>query len=97
MGQGPRHGDLVHPARQAEPERLHRALHRTYREAVLDQFLFTRLEDMHEATRQFLIDYNEHCPTTPRGHDAGRVSQRQNLNFRSVCLTGGSLRLLASG
>jgi hypothetical protein len=67
VGQGPRHGDPVHLARQAEAERLHRALHRTYREAVLDQYLFTRLEDMHEATWQFLIDYNEHRPTTPWG------------------------------
>jgi putative transposase len=38
---------------------------RTYREEVLDQYLFTRLEDVREATWQFLIDYNEQRP-----HDA---------------------------
>jgi len=38
---------------------------RTYREEVLDQYLFARLEDVREATWRFLIDYNEHRP-----HDA---------------------------
>ncbi|HUB89474.1 MAG TPA: transposase, partial [Dyella sp.] len=38
---------------------------RTYREEVLDQYLFTRLEDVREATWQFLVDYNEQRP-----HDA---------------------------
>lgn len=38
---------------------------RTYREDVLDQHLFLRLEDVREATWRFLIDYNEHRP-----HDA---------------------------
>jgi putative transposase len=37
------------------------AIH-TYREEVLDQHLFVRLEDVREATWQFLIDYNEHRP-----------------------------------
>ena len=53
---------------------------RTYREEVLDQYLFARLEDVREATWQFLIDYNEHRPhnalggMTPaeyRNHHAG--------------------------
>ena len=35
---------------------------RTYREEVLDQYLFTRLEDVREATWRFLIDYNEQRP-----------------------------------
>lgn len=35
---------------------------RTYREEVLDQHLFARLEDVREATWHFLIDYNEHRP-----------------------------------
>jgi putative transposase len=38
---------------------------RTYREEVLDRHLFASLEDVREATWQFLIDYNEHRP-----HDA---------------------------
>lgn len=40
---------------------------RTYREAVLDQHLFARLEDVREATWQFLIDYNEHRPHNALG------------------------------
>lgn len=35
---------------------------RTYREEVLDQYLFARLEDVREATWRFLIDYSEHRP-----------------------------------
>jgi len=35
---------------------------RTYREEVLDQYLFARLEDVREATWRFLIDCNEHRP-----------------------------------
>ena len=38
---------------------------RTYREDVLDRYLFARLDDVREATWRFLIDYNEH-----REHDA---------------------------
>ena len=54
---------------------------RIYREEVLNQYRFTRLEHVLEATLQFLIDYDEHRP-----HNAGRVRQssRQNLYFRSV-------------
>src|SRR5690606_15666896 len=33
---------------------------RTYREDVLDRYLFARLDDVREATWRFLIDYNEH-------------------------------------
>ncbi|MGO4549478.1 IS3 family transposase [Lysobacter sp. 2RAF19] len=40
---------------------------RTYREDVLDQFLFARLEDVREATWHFLIDYNEHLPHSSLG------------------------------
>ena len=40
---------------------------RTYREEVLDQYLFARLEDVREATWQFLIDYNEHRPHNALG------------------------------
>lgn len=32
---------------------------RIFREQVLDQYLFARLEDVREATRRLLIDYNE--------------------------------------
>lgn len=37
----------------------------TCREDVLDQCLIARLEDVREATWQFLIDCSEHCPRTP--------------------------------
>lgn len=37
-------------------------VNRTYREEILDQSLFARLEDVREATWRFLIDYNEHRP-----------------------------------
>ncbi len=40
---------------------------RTYREEVLDRHLFARLDDVREATWQFLIDYNEHRPHTALG------------------------------
>ncbi len=35
---------------------------RTYREEVLDQHLFVRLDDVREATHWWLIDYNERRP-----------------------------------
>ena len=38
---------------------------RTYRENVLDRYLFAGLKDVREATWHFLIDYKEHRP-----HDA---------------------------
>lgn len=38
---------------------------RTYREEVLDQHLFTRLDDVREATSWWMIEYNEERP-----HDA---------------------------
>ncbi|WP_244669430.1 IS3 family transposase, partial [Xanthomonas phaseoli] len=38
---------------------------RTFREEVLDQHLFTRLDDIREATHWWMIDYNEQRP-----HDA---------------------------
>ncbi|WP_425513157.1 IS3 family transposase [Xanthomonas fragariae] len=38
---------------------------RTFREEVLDQHLFTRLDDIREATHWWMIDYNEERP-----HDA---------------------------
>ncbi len=35
---------------------------RTFREEVLDQHLFTRLDDIREATHWWMIDYNEQRP-----------------------------------
>ena len=49
------------PNQNAFIERFNRA----FREEVLDQNLFTRLEDVHEAAHGWMIDYNEDRP-----HDA---------------------------
>ena len=49
------------PNQNAYVERFNR----TYREDVLDRYLFARLDDVREATWRFLIDYNER-----REHDA---------------------------
>lgn len=62
LGEGERHGDPVHPARQTQSERLHRALQPHLREEVLDQHLFLRLEDVREAAYWWMIEYNEQRP-----------------------------------
>lgn len=64
----------------SEPPTSIERFNRTYREEVLYQYLFARLEDVREVTWRFLIDYNEHRPhdslsgVTPieyRNHHAG--------------------------
>ncbi|MBO9767103.1 integrase core domain-containing protein [Xanthomonas phaseoli pv. dieffenbachiae] len=37
-------------------------MNRTFREEVPDQHLFTRLDDIREATHWWMIDYNEQRP-----------------------------------
>lgn len=52
---------------------------RTYREEVLDQYLFSRLQDVREATWRFLIDYNEHRP-----HDSlDSMTPAEYRNYRA--------------
>jgi len=63
VGQAQRHGHPVHPARQAQPERLHRTL-----QEVLDQHLFTRLDDVREAAYWWMLEYNEERPHDSLGN-----------------------------
>ena len=59
-----------HPAGQARAERLHRTVQpRTYREEVLDAYLWASTQDVQQLSDAWLVAYNEHRP-----HDAlGRV------------------------
>lgn len=41
---------------------------RTFREEVLDQHLFARLDDVREATHAWMIEYNEHRPHVSLGN-----------------------------
>lgn len=54
-----RYIQLGKPNRNAFVERFNR----TFREEVLDQHLFARLDDVREATHWWMIDYNEERPT----------------------------------
>lgn len=59
-----RHGmaiQYIQPGKPNQNAYIER-FNRTYREEVLDQFLFATLEDIRGATWRFLIDYNEHRP-----------------------------------
>jgi len=58
---------------------------RTYREEVLDQYLFARLDHVREATWQFLIDHNEHRPHDALG--AMTPAEYRNHHARSSTFT----------
>jgi len=49
---------------------------RTYREELLDQYLFARLEDVREATYWWMIEYNEQRPHDSLG-DLTPLERRQ--------------------
>jgi hypothetical protein len=63
--QGAGYRAAFHPAWQARPECLHRALQPTYREEVSSAYLFNSLEEVREITAEWLERYNEITP-----HDA---------------------------
>src|SRR5690606_6202931 len=91
LGQGPWHGDPVHPARKAQPERLYRAVqpHLPRRSAGPVPVRPTRGRARGNLAVPDRLQ-RAPPPQRPRRHDAGRVPQspRQNLYFRSVRLTG---------
>jgi putative transposase len=59
-----RHGMAIQYIQPGKPNQnaFIERFNRTFRDEVLDQHLFLRLEDVREATWRFLIDYNEHRP-----------------------------------
>jgi putative transposase len=64
-----RHRAAVHPTGQAGAERLIERFNRTYREEVLDAYLFHATHEAQLLSDAWLVDYNERRP-----HDAlGRV------------------------
>jgi putative transposase len=59
---------------------------RTYRQEVLNLYLFRNLAEVREATSWWMIDYNEHRPHTALGNltptqYAEQLSQAGNLHF----------------
>jgi putative transposase len=60
---------------------------RSYREAVLDMYIFHTLNEVREQTDKWLIDYNEHRP-----HESlGNVTPREFLSTqqsKSLFLNG---------
>ena len=56
---------------------------RTYREEVLDQHLFTSLDDVREATHWWMIEYNEERPHDSLG-DLTPLEARQNYARNST-------------
>lgn len=61
-GPRPRRGHPVHTARKVESNAYIERFNRTFREEVLDQHLFARLEDVREAAYWQMLDYNEQRP-----------------------------------
>ena len=62
---GTGHRAALHPAGEARPERLHRALQSTLREEVLSAYLFESLDQVRDITDDWLEQYNQIRP-----HDA---------------------------
>ena len=56
---------------------------RTFREEVLDQHLFARLEDIREAAHWWMIEYNEQRPHESLG-DLTPAEYRQQAARRSI-------------
>src|SRR5690606_31394256 len=91
VGQGQRHGDPVHPAGQAQPERLHRTLQpdlarrgpgpASVRHARRRPRSHVAMDDPVQRGK---------TPRLARRSDAGRVpsTSRRKLYFYCVCLTG---------
>ena len=61
---------------------------RTYREAVLDMYIFHTLNEVREQTEKWLIEYNEHRP-----HESlGNLTPREFLSTQTaeICIMGGT-------
>jgi putative transposase len=58
------HGMMIDYIQPGEPNQnaYIERFNRTYREEVLDLYLFESLEQVREITHRWLIDYNEHRP-----------------------------------
>ena len=73
------HGMMIHYIEPGEPNQnaYIERFNRTYREEVLDLYLFETLEQVREITHRWLIDYNEHRPHDSLG-DLTPIEYAQN-------------------